>query len=71
MKESRYWQTKLIYLKSVTGEEIVSKYNELTSSETTDVAATQIFQRDNSPPDTPYYDAFIYYKEKFAGVKGL
>lgn len=74
MKDSRYWTTKMMHLKGVTGVEIVKKYNELSTGENTDVAATQIFLiegKKDTKTGERIYDAFIYYKEQFANIKGL
>jgi len=74
MKDSRYWGTRLKFFKGLTGEEIENQYNLITNDDNKDMSATQIFiveGKKDSETGERIFDAFFYYKSKFADVKGI
>ena len=69
VEDIRYWHSKAIYLKNVTGEYIVKKQNDINNDENKYVVASQIFP--TSLKDDFKFNCFIYYKDKYGNVKGL
>ena len=71
------WHSRTMFLHKATGLQIIDKQNEINANPNKAVIATTIFARNefkevkvdkNEQTKIMFYDAFIYYKDKFANI---